>query len=302
MEPQAYAHLRQEIVERIFDRNQKEFTEASPKTIPTIAVIEEAQSVLNGKTTTSEPYITWVKEGRKYDLGALLITQQPGSIPTDILSQGDNWFIFHLLSTADLLNLQRANAHFSNDILSVLLNEPIPGQGVFWSSVGGKPYPISLRVFSFEYIYSVLDPTYSRPAIETFARKLTAKFQSALEPRLELLDESAIPAENEPVSNTEVEEPVDTLAVYKGKAIEAFRANRYLVEKIGGEGMSWGWITQFLKENLPDTLEDRNEIAYHLVREALELTLGPENAAWHTFKQPGRNGKLITWVQAIRKT
>ena len=27
MEPQAYAHLRQEIVERIFDRNQKEFTE-----------------------------------------------------------------------------------------------------------------------------------------------------------------------------------------------------------------------------------------------------------------------------------
>ena len=294
MEPQAYAHLRQEIVERIFDRNQKEFTEASPKTIPTIAVIEEAQSVLNGKTTTSEPYITWVKEGRKYDLGALLITQQPGSIPTDILSQGDNWFIFHLLSTADLLNLQRANAHFSNDILSVLLNEPIPGQGVFWSSVGGKPYPISLRVLSFEYMYSVLDPTYSKPAIETFARKLTAKFQSALEPRLELLDESAIPAENEPVSNTEVEEPVDTLAVYKGKAIEAFRANRYLVEKIGGEGMSWGWITQFLKENLPDTLEDRNEIAYHLVREALELTLGPENAAWHTFKQPGRNGKLIT--------
>jgi DNA helicase HerA-like ATPase len=82
-----------------------------------------------------------VKEGRKYDLGAVLITQQPGSIPAEILSQGDNWFLFHLLSASDLTTLRKANAHFSDDLLSALLNEPIPGQGVFWSSVGGKPYP-----------------------------------------------------------------------------------------------------------------------------------------------------------------
>lgn len=78
------------ILRRIFDRNQQEFTAANPRTIPTIAVVEEAQSVLNEKATSSEPYITWVKEGRKYDLGAVLVTQQPGSIPTEILSQGDN--------------------------------------------------------------------------------------------------------------------------------------------------------------------------------------------------------------------
>jgi hypothetical protein len=78
------------ILRRIFDRNQKEFTAADPKTIPTIAVVEEAQSVLNESASASEPYIAWVKEGRKYDLGALLITQQPGSIPVEILSQGDN--------------------------------------------------------------------------------------------------------------------------------------------------------------------------------------------------------------------
>lgn len=35
------------ILRRIFDRNQEEFTKAEPKTIPTIAVVEEAQSVLN---------------------------------------------------------------------------------------------------------------------------------------------------------------------------------------------------------------------------------------------------------------
>src|SRR6266498_1744729 len=72
------------ILRRIFDRNQQEFTEANPRTIPTIAVIEEAQSVLVEGAVSAEPYIAWVKEGRKYDLGAVLVTQQPGSIPVEI--------------------------------------------------------------------------------------------------------------------------------------------------------------------------------------------------------------------------
>src|SRR5712692_9824291 len=117
------------ILRRIFDRNQEEFTKAEPRTIPTIAVVEEAQSVLNDRASASMTYIEWVKEGRKYDLGAVLITQQPGSIPPEILSQGDNWFVFHLLSAGDLANVRKANAHFSEDLLGALLNEPIPGQG-----------------------------------------------------------------------------------------------------------------------------------------------------------------------------
>lgn len=156
------------ILRRIFDRNQQEFTEATPKTIPTIAAVEEAQAVLNESATSAEPYIAWVKEGRKYDLGAVLVTQQPGSIPVEILSQGDNWFIFHLLSGADLAAVSRANAHFSTDLLSTLLNEPIPGQGVFWSSVGGKPYPVAVRVLSFEKLYSARDPDRNKPFGNTF--------------------------------------------------------------------------------------------------------------------------------------
>jgi hypothetical protein len=147
------------VLRRVFDHNQREFTEAEPKTIPTIAVVEEAQAVLNERATSAEPYIAWVKEGRKYDLGAVLITQQPGSIPVEILSQGDNWFLFHLLSGADLGNVRNANAHFSNDLLSALLNEPIPGHGVFWSSVGGTPYPISIRVLWFDKMYAQRDPS-----------------------------------------------------------------------------------------------------------------------------------------------
>ncbi|AFV76344.1 putative ATPase [Thermus oshimai JL-2] len=167
------------ILRYIFDHNQREFTKADPQTIPTIAVIEEAQSVLGEGASASEPYLEWVKEGRKYDLGAVLITQQPGSLPVEILSQGDNWFVFHLLSQADLLALKRANAHFSDDLLSSLLNEPIPGHCVFWSSVGGKPYPLSLRILSFEGLYPLQDPFYKRDAVPTAVSKLMQKLASS---------------------------------------------------------------------------------------------------------------------------
>src|SRR5579885_3019769 len=132
------------------------------------------------RASGAQPYIEWVKEGRKYDLGALLITQQPGSIPVEILSQGDNWFIFHLLSASDLGSLQRANAHFSEDILSSLLNEPIPGQGIFWSSASGRAYPVPLRILSFEKLYKAYDPHYEKEAIETFATHLKREMRERL--------------------------------------------------------------------------------------------------------------------------
>ncbi len=170
------------ILNRIFENNQNEFTKANPKTIPTIAVLEEAQSVLSPGKNITAPFISWVKEGRKYDLGALMITQQPGSISTDILSQGDNWFVFHLLSDKDLQDVRRANAHFSNDLLSSLLNEPIVGQGVFWSSVpskktGPKPYPIPLRIFSFENKVKIIKNL--GEATETYALELKKRIHNS---------------------------------------------------------------------------------------------------------------------------
>lgn len=292
------------ILRRIFDRNQEEFTKAEPKTIPTIAVVEEAQLVLNERAVASEPYIAWVKEGRKYDLGALLITQQPGSIPVDILSQGDNWFIFHMLSSADLITLQRANAHFSSDILSVLLNEPIPGQGVFWSSVGGKPYPISLRVLSFEQRYSAVDPDYTRHGVETFARHLKARFEQALEESLEAIS-GPLPdiGSNEGDSNIPDGEPIDTMSVYKQQAIEALRHNDDFLSRVYSTGIPWGGILKLLMNELPQTIEERerSDIAYHLVREALEALFGTENEGWYTQSGTRRGGGTATWIKVGKR-
>ncbi|WP_127478499.1 ATP-binding protein [Sulfurivermis fontis] len=284
------------ILRRIFDRNQQEFTAADPKTIPTIAVVEEAQSVLNENAPAAEPYIAWVKEGRKYDLGALLITQQPGSIPVEILSQGDNWFIFHLLSAADLTSLKRANAHFSDDLLSSLLNEPIPGQGVFWSSVGGKPYPVSLRALSFEKMFSMRDHDYNQPAGHTYAQTLRSTFsgmrQIATTVRVPEAEGAGalFPAEAE----VEDAEPVDVMANIEQRAIDALRADAKLMAKIEStDGAAWGSIKAFFLDQLPEHLDDRDTLAYRLVKKALDHLYGPQDQGWEQYRHPTRNTAYV---------
>jgi hypothetical protein len=290
------------ILRRVFDHNQREFTEAEPKTIPTIAVVEEAQAVLNDRATSAEPYIAWVKEGRKYDLGAVLITQQPGSIPVEILSQGDNWFIFHLLSGADLGNVRSANAHFSNDLLSALLNEPIPGHGVFWSSVGGTPYPISIRVLSFEKMYPPRDPEYKGSAAKTYARRLKEEFERTLH-QAGIQVEIPVAVTGEADGRAAAIEPgadgvgvagTDVIGALERRAIEALRQDADLLERVrSSSGTAWGSLKAFLISKLPENLEDRDNIAYHLVPKALDQIIGEQNVAWHTYRNEERKTTYI---------
>lgn len=140
------------LLRRLFSHNQENFTGGQP-IIPTIAVLEEAQSVLGRNLDDTSPFVEWVKEGRKYELGAILITQQPGSMAPEIMSQADNWFCFHLLSEGDAGTLGKYNSHYSDDILSHLIGEPIPGNCYMWSAPK-QPFVLPVRVRSFEHAYS----------------------------------------------------------------------------------------------------------------------------------------------------
>ena len=271
------------ILRRIFDHNQLAFTQAESNTIPTIAVIEEAQSVLNDRTASAEPYVAWVKEGRKYDLGALLVTQQPGSIPAEILSQGDNWFIFHLLSASDLGNVKRANAHFSDDLLSSLLNEPIPGQGVFWSSVAGKSYPIPVRILSFENSYSLRDPTYSAHAVETFATALRAQKDALREEARSAQAEASDIFGSENAGSGDADDEIDMEAAYRRRGVEAVRSDEELMSWIR-RGAPWMAVLKAIEGALPAILDDRNKKAYDLTPVVLDEVLGPRPDGWHTYK------------------
>ncbi len=139
------------LLRKIFSYNQENFTGGlSP--IPVIAVIEEAQSVLGRNLEETSPYVEWVKEGRKYDLGAILVTQQPGSLAPELLSQADNWFCFHLLSEGDATVLGKYNSHFSHDILAHLIGEPIRGNCYMWSAPH-QPFVLPVRIRNFENLY-----------------------------------------------------------------------------------------------------------------------------------------------------
>ena len=282
------------ILRRIFDRNQEQFIAANPQTIPTIAVVEEAQAVLNEKATAAEPYIQWVKEGRKYDLGAVLVTQQPGSIPNEILSQGDNWFLFHLLSAGDLSNVRAANAHFGQDLLSALLNEPIPGQGVFWSSVGEKQYPVPLRVLSFESQYEKLvEPNSNRPEACTYARQLRERIGGMVSPRASNSGRGGATAGVATVE--EEEQEVDTLKVLEQRALEMLRERNHRA-RIQSDGMAWGTLKALFLEMVPEDFDDRDQFAYLLVPKVLDRLFGPQNVGWETYTP---EGKTTAWVRAL---
>jgi hypothetical protein len=261
--------------------------------------------VLNESATAAEPYIAWEKEGRKYDLGALLITQQPGSIPVEILSQGDNWFIFHLLSASDLATLKRANAHFSDDLLSSLLNEPIPGQGVFWSSVGGKPYPVSLRALSFERMFSLRDAAYNKPGVATYAQTLRATFSDVGRPASaqSQIAQTAHATQSQQTLQTPQEvlslepddvEPVDVMANIEQQMFEALRGESKLMTKIESqEGVAWGAIRAFFVERLPPHLDDKGQLAFQLVRKAMTHLYGIQNQGWESFQHPSKNTAYV---------
>jgi hypothetical protein len=182
-------------------------------------------------------------------------------------------------------------AHFSEDILSALLNEPIPGQGVFWSSAGGKPYPVSIRALSFEKMFQVQDPGYIKAAVDTFANQLRAQFQTVIDDAVTTKDGTV------PLNGKEADaEPIDVLAGIENKLIEQLRHEMVLMGKIKGEGVAWGAIKAFFVDKLPPALDDRDNFAYNLVPKALDRIFGPQKVGWQSFKHT--NGK--TYVKGLK--
>lgn len=140
------------LLRRIFQHNVRHLTDAAGQTVRCLAVLEEAQTMLGDRTLDDRNvFVRWVKEGRKYGLGCILVTQQPGAISGQIISQGDNFFVLHLLNEEDLQTLKRHNAYFSDDILSFIRGEPIPGNCYFWSAPS-QPFVLPARVRNFQSV------------------------------------------------------------------------------------------------------------------------------------------------------
>jgi len=154
------------LLRRIFQHNVRHLTDAVAQTVRCLTVLEEAQTMLGERVLDDrDVFVRWVKEGRKYGLGCILVTQQPSSISTQIISQGDNFFVLHLLNETDLQTLKKHNAYFSDEILGFIRGEPIPGNCYFWSAPS-QPFVLPARVFNFESVCerTVLPPEASQAA------------------------------------------------------------------------------------------------------------------------------------------
>jgi hypothetical protein len=171
------------LLKRVFEHNVRRMTEPASQSVRCLAVLEEAQTFLGDRVLDDRNiFVRWVKEGRKYGLGCVLVTQQPSSISNQIISQGDNFFVLHLLNDADLQTLKRHNAYYNDEILSFIRSEPIAGNCYFWSAPN-QPFVVSARVRSFESVCApsqTMDPGAVVPAARRLSRLVAESVRDAL--------------------------------------------------------------------------------------------------------------------------
>ena len=215
-------------------------------------------------------FVRWVKEGRKYGLGCVLVTQQPSSISSQIISQGDNFFVLHLLNENDLQTLKKHNAYFSDEILGFIRGEPIPGNCYFWSAPN-QPFVLPVRVCNFESICQFsAKPAAPQPAPKPDLKKLSSLVAKAVQEAL--------------ASNKRVWiYPVTNLHGKKEDGLVAF-SREYLQETVA-QGISGDPAfkliadgSQWLKVQLPSEIE--TVLNRHRARTGYAVLAGVSRAVW----------------------
>lgn len=147
------------LVKRLFEHNKSKFTKTSQKleTISTIEnainaiiFVEEAQNVLSDEFVKSNanPFVKVAKQGRKFSLGLVAITQRPSAISEEIRSQAENFFVMHMGNSKDIKALIESNINYGGVISNFLQSETIPGNLYMVSAK--QSFVIPLKVNWFE--------------------------------------------------------------------------------------------------------------------------------------------------------
>lgn len=171
------------ILDELFNHNMERITTGA--LINTIAVFEESQNVLNRRAVEegTSVFTRWAKEGRKFHLGLVYVTQQPGAIAEEIVSQTDNYFVMHLLNKGDTDALRKANPHYDGIIADFLTTETFIGNTYIYSAPL-QPYvfPAKVKEFGEEFIRSLSgrEAKYQSPLLQLqeMAEFLTPKLMS----------------------------------------------------------------------------------------------------------------------------
>jgi hypothetical protein len=139
------------IVRKLFEDNKRNYTEAHNEAIvPSIIVVEEAQNVLSDEQVRSSanPFVRVAKEGRKFGIGLVAITQRPSAISEEIRSQAENFFAFYMGNTDDIKALVKSNINYDGVVSAFIQRETIKGNLYYVTS--DHPFVIPVRVLEFD--------------------------------------------------------------------------------------------------------------------------------------------------------
>ena len=139
------------LVRMLFENNKEKFTSGkSADVINTVIFVEEAQNVLSEEFVRSNanPFVRVAKEGRKFGLGLVAVTQRPSAISEEIRTQAENFFAFHMGNSDDIRALIKSNVNFDGVISNFIQRETIPGNLYMVSS--DQAFALPVRVAEFE--------------------------------------------------------------------------------------------------------------------------------------------------------
>jgi DNA helicase HerA-like ATPase len=148
------------LVKKLFENNKAEFTkienvknelfEQPGGVIKATIFVEEAQNVLSDEfvKTNANPFVRIAKEGRKFGLGLVAITQRPSAISEEIRSQAENFFVMHMGNSKDIKALVESNVNYDGVISKFIQSETISGNLYMVSAK--QSFVIPLRVMWFE--------------------------------------------------------------------------------------------------------------------------------------------------------
>ncbi|HCY76130.1 MAG TPA: hypothetical protein DHV28_09440 [Ignavibacteriales bacterium] len=139
------------LVRKLFENNKAYFTsQEDDKIVNAVLCVEEAQNVLSEEFVKSNanPFVRVAKEGRKFGLGLIAITQRPSAISEEIRTQAENFFTFHLGNTDDIKALVKSNINFDGVVSRFIQTETIKGN--CYMVTADQSFALPMKVVNFE--------------------------------------------------------------------------------------------------------------------------------------------------------
>ncbi len=113
--------------------------------VPVLVVIEEAHVLIPREGSTLTKY--WAgrvaREGRKFGIGLILVSQRPKNVDQDVLSQTNNKIILRIVEPNDKRYIQAASEQLSEDLLH-LLSSLNPGEAIVLGSMTKIPAMVKI--------------------------------------------------------------------------------------------------------------------------------------------------------------